>query len=156
MERLHHVLIALRGRLSARRGAAALEFGLIAPILITVLIGVVDIGGSIQQRIRLEAAARSALGYAHVYSENIADIRNIVIGALSGWNNATVDAVVVACDCATTSGGVTTVVAGTCTVACASGAEQRRFLTVNVSRGYDGIIFLRNQTLTGSVQMRVQ
>jgi hypothetical protein len=117
---------------------------------VTVLIAVVDIGGAIQQNIRLEAAARSALGYAHVYSDNTNGIRNMVTNALSGWNNVTVNVPAMQCYC----GSATTT--SNCAVDCTGGAEQRRQLSVTVTRNYSGLVFLQNRTLTGNVQMRVQ
>lgn len=148
---------ALAGARS-RRGAAALEFGLVAPILITLLLAVSDIGGAIQQNIRLEAAARSALGYAHLYSDTnqLGTIRNYIITALNGWNDVTVSNVVATCDCATTANGVTTAVNGTCGVACTAGQEGRRFLTVAISRPYNGILFMQGRTLQGNIVLRVE
>ena len=133
-----------------RKGAAAIEFGIVAPILITVLISVVDIGGAIQQNIRLEAAARSALGYAHVYSSDTNGIANMVTNALSGWNNVNVTVPAMQCFC----GAATS--ASNCAVDCTVGVEQRRQLSVTVTRPYNGLVFLQNRTLTGNVQMRVQ
>lgn len=156
MRRLLPFAGILRRKAHDRRGTAAIEFALVAPVMITILIAVVDIGGALQQNIRLEAAARSALGYAHAYSGDTTGIRNIVINALSGWSDATVQNVAMTCDCATTSANVTTATAGTCGVACSGSAEQRVFLTVNVSRPYNGILYLQNRTLFGNVVMRVQ
>ncbi|MBW8269077.1 TadE family protein [Caldovatus aquaticus] len=46
-------------RLRDRRGVSALEFALLLPVLITVLMGAFDLGNAFQQSIRLEAAARA-------------------------------------------------------------------------------------------------
>ena len=147
----------LRRAAAARRGTAAMEFGLIAPILIAVMLAVVDIGGAIQQNIRLEAAARSALGYAHLYSDNTNAIRNYVISALNGWNDVTVENVTMTCACGTTANNVTTWGNNVaCPATCTSGEEQRRMIAINVSRSYNGIIYLQNRTLRGDVQLRVQ
>ncbi len=142
--------ILLRKSRPNRKGAAAMEFGLVAPILVTVLIAVVDIGSAVQQNIRLEAAARSALGYAHVYSSDTSGISNMVTSALSGWNNVTVNVPAMQCFC----GSATT--ASNCAVDCTGGVEQRRQLSVTVTRNYNGLVFLQNRILTGNVQMRVQ
>ena len=151
--------LALTRRLACgRRGAAAAELAIVAPVIITVLFAVVDIGGAIQQNIRLEAAARSALGYAHLYSDNTNQIRNYVVTALNGWNDVTVDNVVLSCDCTTTANNVTTVVPtnNVCTAGCAANQEQRRFINVNVSRNYSGFVFMQSRTLRGDITLRVQ
>lgn len=145
-----------RRRPVGRRGTAAIEFALVAPILITILFAVVDIGGAIQQKIRLEASTRSAIGYAHVYSNQTSTIRNIVINALNGWNDVTVNTVTLTCECGATANNVTTWSSANCAQNCATGEEQRRMLAVNVSRNYSGLVYLRNRTLRGDITMRVQ
>lgn len=45
--------------LRERRGVSALEFALLLPVIITVLVGAFDLGNAFQQSIRLEAAARA-------------------------------------------------------------------------------------------------
>ncbi|HYF09566.1 MAG TPA: TadE/TadG family type IV pilus assembly protein [Acetobacteraceae bacterium] len=155
MSRLRRILLTLRRRAGDnRKGIAATEFALIAPIMITVLLAVVDIGNALQQNIRLEAAARSALGYAHVYSSDTNGIGNIVRNALSGWNNVTVNVPAMVCTCANTA--TNTEAVGTCSADCTTGLEQRRFLSVTVTMSYSGIMFMQNRNLTGNVQMRIQ
>lgn len=156
MASLRTRLAALRRQARDRKGAAAMEFGLVAPILITTILAVVDIGGALQQNIRLEAAARSALGYAHVYSTDTNGIRNIVNNALTGWSNVTVNVPAMSCFCAATVNNTLVLNNTSCTNDCSSGEEQRRMLSVTVTRNYSGLVFMQNRTLTGNVQMRVQ
>lgn len=153
----HRVLAMSRQPLRSRRGVAASEFALVAPIFVTVILAAVDIGNAVQQNIRLEAAARASLPYAHVYPSDTGGIRNIVVNALSGWNNVTVGNVTLTCDCATTTNNVTTTTSNDCVSACSvNTAELRQFISINVSRNYSGFLFLQNRTLHGNIQMRVQ
>jgi Flp pilus assembly protein TadG len=47
-----------------RRGIAALEFALIAPVLLLLLLGAYDIGSAVQQRLVLQGALRAGARYA--------------------------------------------------------------------------------------------
>ncbi|WP_081904664.1 TadE/TadG family type IV pilus assembly protein [Palleronia rufa] len=42
-----------------RRGGSAVEFGLIAPMMLAGLLGVVDVGGAVNERIKLDAILRA-------------------------------------------------------------------------------------------------
>lgn len=152
-------LLRLPALLRCRRAAAAIEFGLVAPVIIMVLLAVADIGGSIQQTIRLEASARTALGYAHLHNspDQMATIRSLIVTALND-SSVTVGNIAMTCDCVTSTGAAGSAGSGTCGVdyACSSGQEMRRFLTVNVSRPYSGIVFMQGRTLQGNIVLRVE
>lgn len=70
------------------RGTAALEFGLLAPVLIVVLAGVVDLGNAMLTRIRLESAIAAGATYA-LLPANIALV-NSTSGAVLAANIATI------------------------------------------------------------------
>lgn len=57
------------------RGAAAVEFALVVPILILVMIGIVNFGFVLAQQISLNNAARQAARYAVVDGRTCADIK---------------------------------------------------------------------------------
>lgn len=58
------------------RGAAAVEFALVVPILILVLIGIVNFGFVLAQQISLNSAARQAARYAVVDGRTCAQIKS--------------------------------------------------------------------------------
>ncbi|GAB3035469.1 hypothetical protein GCM10011376_18760 [Nocardioides flavus (ex Wang et al. 2016)] len=58
------------------RGASAVEFALVMPILILVLIGIVNFGFVLAQQISLNNAARQAARYAVVDGRTCLDIKN--------------------------------------------------------------------------------
>jgi Flp pilus assembly protein TadG len=73
-----------------RRGAAAVEFAVIAPILCLLLAGAVDFGGAIYTTLKLEAAVSAGANYAQVNALNVgsadgaalaANIANIVMAS---------------------------------------------------------------------------
>ncbi len=85
---------------SNRTGVAAAEFALIAPVMVTLLLGVYDIGNAIQQRLQLEQAVRAGGQYALSWPDELTSsergvnsIQQAVAAALpSSWTNATVNA----------------------------------------------------------------
>jgi Flp pilus assembly protein TadG len=84
----------IRRSLADRRGVSAVEFALILPLLITLLLGAFDLGNAFQQNIRLESAARAAAqaAFSNSAPENMTNIANIVRTNLSGLSNLTIDA----------------------------------------------------------------
>lgn len=81
-------------------GVAAVEFALIAPVFIIALAGVVDLGGELYAKMRLEASVDAAANYAIVNASKVtstsggslaSQIATIVTGVNSGMTeNATV------------------------------------------------------------------
>ena len=57
--------------LAAADGTAAVEFAIIAPILILLFAGVTDLGGAMLTRFRLDAAAASGANYAMVKATSV-------------------------------------------------------------------------------------
>ena len=72
----------------SRRATAALELGLIAPIVIVLLGGLVDIGIAIHRTLALETAARAGAQHAMSYPEDTAGITAATVAALGGTTAA--------------------------------------------------------------------
>lgn len=75
-----------------RRGAAALEFALVLPVLLTLLLGITDFGRFSHSRIAVNNAARCGAGYASMnpYSSSGAEawkagVKETVTNELSGF-----------------------------------------------------------------------
>lgn len=66
----------LRRQRRTDRGAAAVEFALVVPILLLVMIGIVNFGFVLAQQISLNNAARQAARYAVVDGRTCTDIKN--------------------------------------------------------------------------------
>lgn len=63
-------------------GVSLVEFVLVAPLLVLMAMGIVDLGRAIGMLINLEAAARAGAEYATVYPEQTAYVRHVVKGTL--------------------------------------------------------------------------
>jgi Flp pilus assembly protein TadG len=84
-----------RGRTARDRGAAAVEFALVLPVLLLILFGIIDFGRALNAQIELTGAARegarlAALGYPN------AAVQARVVAAAPSLSGVTV-AVVAAC-----------------------------------------------------------
>jgi Flp pilus assembly protein TadG len=93
-----------------QRGTAALEFTLIALVLLTLLFAVAGFGDVTQRQIAIQSAVRAGGEYARFFPTDQTGIQNAVTNALpSGWTLSR--APTVTCSCA----GVTTSCSGIAT-----------------------------------------
>ena len=144
---------ALRGR----KGVSALEFGLVAPVLILVLLGAFDLGNALQQSIRLESAARAGAQHAFAYPGDEAGITAAVRANLAGWSDVVVQRPVRVCRCP--DGAAVDCSVGTCG---GGTGVPITSISVTVTRPFAGISPLTAPllpsltTLTGNVEIRLQ
>lgn len=59
------------GRSRSERGAAITEFALLAPVMVVLVMGVVDLARGYQMQIRLENAAREGAAFAQIYPNDV-------------------------------------------------------------------------------------
>ena len=79
-------------------GVAALEFSMIAMLMISLLLGAFDLGNAAQQQIRLHQAVRAGTAYGATFPTDAAGIQAKVLAALpAGWTLSAPP--VVACSC---------------------------------------------------------
>lgn len=108
----------LRRRGSRRRnaGVAAVEFGLLAPVLVMVFAGTVTVGNAVATQTRLDGAVAAGINYAIINASNVnstggttlaSTIASLVSNS-AGGTAATVTVVVNNGPSATTSGGTPT------------------------------------------------
>src|SRR3954447_5943663 len=84
-----------------RRGAAALEFMLVASALFTLLLAVAGFGDVTQRNVAIQSAVRAGGEYARFFPTDATGIQNAVSGALpSGWTLSATPTVT--CSCAGT------------------------------------------------------
>lgn len=137
-----------RKALADRRGLSALELAAVMPIMATVLMSTIDLGGAIQQSIRLEAAARAGAQYAMFTPTDETGTVNAVKAALPGWTNVTVATPTYTCRCP-----------GTGTVSCTSttcASPLQRFVTISVTRPFTTILFQGLSPLRGDIVARIR
>lgn len=90
-----------RSRRRDEKGAAAVEFALVMPILMILIFGIVDFGLAINQYATASNAAREGVRAAALGTRS-ADVANIVKGYVGGDTN---QEVTVAVSCKTPAGG---------------------------------------------------
>ena len=71
-----------RAMLRDGRGIAAAEFALIAPVMLTMLFGVYDLGNAIQERLQLEQAVRAGGQFALSWPDQTGGIADAIQAAL--------------------------------------------------------------------------
>ncbi|MGK7869791.1 TadE/TadG family type IV pilus assembly protein [Falsiroseomonas sp. E2-1-a20] len=108
----------------ARRGIAAVEFAVVAPVLLLAILAAHDVANLAQTSIRLERAARAGAQQAAADPADLAAIRARVIAAWPALSEADVPMPVLACECAASPVA--------CDLPCPGGAT--RLLTVTATR----------------------
>jgi Flp pilus assembly protein TadG len=138
----------------ATAGNAAVEFAVIAPILVTLTIGVADFGIMANQKAALVAAARAGAEYARTNPSNSTTVLAIMQAytgsSLSGFTGTLTGPV---CEC--DAGAATST--GDCTGTCVGPVHT--YVTVTATRSFSpilpfaGIVF--PTSLTATVTTRV-
>jgi Flp pilus assembly protein TadG len=153
-------MMALRNLIAqlarARRGIAAVEFALIAPIMVVCLLAVYDLGRALQQQIRLNQALAAGGMFAIYYPRDSAGMANVVSAAVSSWTDVTVATPTTACYCYNAGTDASTSISCTFTTqgSCTGSNVFRRYITLGASRPVTPIFF--SMMNTTSVQHVVQ
>lgn len=79
----------LHDRLRSERGAAAVEFGLVLPILLVLLLGIIDFGRAYHAQITLTHAAREG-ARAFAVNGDTAGVTGVVTGAATALTGVAV------------------------------------------------------------------
>ncbi|MEQ8665982.1 MAG: TadE/TadG family type IV pilus assembly protein [Rhodospirillales bacterium] len=130
-------------------GAAAVEFAILAPVMIVAFSGIVGYGMALLDEMDLVSATRSGAQLALIDSSDTSAIQNAVVAA-TGLGITTSDVTTTEfCECADGS----TV---TCGLTCSDGSDNRYFMTITAT--FDHTIFLigNTVTLTGSTTVRTR
>lgn len=113
-------------------GASAIEFAILAPLLIFGLLGMADIGLGIGTRMELDRIVRSGAQAAISLNNDAAAIRALVLAS-----SATQAGLDVEVDKLCTCGEL----AATCTALCSDGAAPSVYFGIEAERPYAGILF---------------
>ena len=113
--------------LRSERGNAAVELALLAPILLVMLVGAVDMGMLIRERMQLASAARAGIQYAIQGIGNAGDTAGMQAAATGATNLVAANIVATAaCEC---SDGTAVVCTGVC-------GDSEMYVRVGVTESY--------------------
>lgn len=129
-----------------RAGTSAIEFALTVPVLLTALLGVVDLGNVVYQRGDLEAALRSGIQYFMNGGTDLAKAQAVVDAS---WTHRPPNATVVAekyCQCGTT--------VAACTALCGNGTYPVSYNRISVNVTFNGILTTNAYQTSQTVRVR--
>ena len=132
-----------------RRGVSALEFVLVMPLIVLIMLATADLGNAVQQSIRLETAARAGAQYAFTFPRDAAGIRNQVLSTLSGWTDVTVPNPTLVCRCPSNT-SVTCANEDTCT------QPTERFISIRATRPFSAVVMPNLSIVEGRAEVRVR
>ncbi|MHA7277400.1 TadE/TadG family type IV pilus assembly protein [Arthrobacter sp. Hz1] len=84
-------------RLRSESGAAAVEFALVAPLLLLLLLGIVEFGRVFNAQIQVTAAAREAVRSMAIYPDDESLAKETAIASLPGFDAAQIQVIATAC-----------------------------------------------------------
>lgn len=128
-------------------GAAAVEFGLIAPILVTLLIGIGTYGLEIITYSKMREAVSAGAQYALTTSDTTSDISSVVGAA---WDDKPSDGTVSVTQQCLCAGAV-----NDCSTACPDGDYPQKMTTITASQSYSEFGGTA-KTLSASQQVRTR
>ncbi|MGQ0684364.1 TadE/TadG family type IV pilus assembly protein [Bradyrhizobium sp.] len=117
-------------------GAAAVEFGLIVPMLALMVVGIMDVGLAVHRKMQVEHAAQAGAEYAILNGFDASAISSAVTSATSATGITADPPPENFCGCATSAG----VAPLTCGTTCPGGAAAGTYTTVSAKATYSTII----------------
>jgi Flp pilus assembly protein TadG len=130
---LRHILARATGDTS---GVAAIEFGIIVPILALMVVATVDIGAGFYFKMQVEDAAQAGAAWAMKNGFDASAISSAVTSAVSAPAISVSPAPVQFCGCASVS-SISTVACGT---TCSGGILAGTYTTVSAQMTYNTIL----------------
>lgn len=131
------------------RGAAAVEFAIIAPILIAALTGIVDYGLAMYNKMELMGAVRAGAQVALIdYTDTTAIKQAVVDSTNAGITTADVTTTQF-CECADGS----TI---TCGNTCADSSSNRYFMTISATQNYTLMLLGTTIAIDASTTIRTR
>jgi Flp pilus assembly protein TadG len=118
------------------RGASAIEFAIIAPVLIAAIISTIDIGMGLYRDLQVQNAAQAGAQYAALHGFSATDISNAVTNATSYSGISASPAPTQFCGCASTSG----ISAANCGSQCPGGVVAGTYVTASAQSTYRTIL----------------
>jgi len=159
IRRLRRSFGRLRALWRAQDGVAAVEFGLLAPMLLLIVAAVVDLGLAYSAEIKVQQSAQAGAQYALLHGFDSTKISSAVRSATNLSVSAN-PAPTQQCGCL--SGSIVTL-SGTppCLITCGNGLTPGVYVQVNAQASYTPLIpyatlLSSPTTLTSQAQVRIQ
>ena len=149
MERFFHntAFSKLLGRLVRNEGgAAAIEFSFIAPVLIVMILGVVDVGRMAVQVANMETALRAGVQYALNSGTDMSVAKNV---ASQAWTGKPSNGILSAQNYCMCSGSV-----ASCSQPCVNGAYPQNYFTISASGQIGGTFLSSQKSMTNTVRLQ--
>jgi len=118
------------------QGVAAIELGLILPVVVIAFIGTLDLGIGVYRKMQVQTAAQAGAEYALTHGFMSNAIKTATTGATSYTAIAATPDPIQFCGCASTSGVSST----TCGSTCTGGAQAGTYVTVSAQATYTPLI----------------
>ena len=132
--------------LAKRDGVSAVEFALVAPVLLICLLGGVDMGRVVYQRADMESALRAGAQYFMNGGDDLAKAEQVVS---SSWTSKPSGASITAetfCMCGTTEHA--------CNMPCSDNSNPISYNSVSASATFPGILTSDSHNAAQSVRVR--
>jgi len=118
------------------RGAAAIEFGLMIPLLALIVVSVTDIGLGVYRKMQVENAAQAGAQYAMVHGFDQTAISNAVTNATNSTSISAAPNPSQFCGCPSTTGVGT----ASCGSTCSTGSVAGSYATVSAQATYSTLL----------------
>jgi Flp pilus assembly protein TadG len=137
-----------------RRGVSAIEFGVIVPVIVVIVLGTYDIGNLVRVRMKLAEAAFAGGQYAVAFPMDTDGIARTVKAALpAGWTGVRITGPTTACAC--WSGGAEGAALCTDEPVCPTGQVQRT-VTLGLTMPYSPLLVMSLTSISASYAARIQ
>lgn len=143
--------VAWRRRRDA--GTAALEFAIVAPVLMALTAGMADVGGLLHSRMLVANAVSAAGHYAFIAGPTVAPATlSAIVTSTAGMTGVTPTVTGPACYCPT--GSPMALSASTCGTLCANGTTAGTYVTIRAS--FPAATLLRGYSFTSQANLAEQ
>ncbi len=131
--------------LRCTRGAAVIEFALLAPVLLLMVVGAIDFGTFIHQKMQLQSAARAGVQFAAQSNATISDTAGIVNAAANASELDFTGVTTTTTQFCSCSDGVESAADtfGGCSGSCAGGELPGLYVRVNVTGQFTPLFPIR-------------
>lgn len=122
-----------------QRGGAAVEFGLIAPLLAILVVGIGTTATKLTAQSRIRQAVSTGAQYAMTNSPNVAQVQAVTLAAWSGKPGDGAVTVAQSCTCGSVSHA--------CDQICTNGDYPAMSTSINATATFDGETISASQTV---------